>query len=489
MLKKCLALALCIMMVLSLAACGEEPAKPVEKPDQQDTPPASEVGDKDQPDLETPLWTLSYDESVWTLQEDYFSEEDDYCAATLQIPDPEDPEYYLINVDIYASVGEPYGFREDLVYYGFDQYQYAEENAYEFHKIGGVDCLKYETESWGESVLRYFNRVEGAGATVEVVVNAEDVTDSRVTDLLAGLTFTLEDTGNVDGPWEWEGEPFSAEDKSVTAGGLTIQSEWIPFDEYVSTNETFDHYVAVVGDTVYLLEDDTLSAYTYDGDKLTYQESVELPAEGYSVITATNDGALWLSGFMNDVIVLKDGADVATYAELDDVVMHPSGKWGINYFSESDCRKVTFTADSYTTEDMTFAEVDSIMHMSVSENHIYVCGSAVDESGHKVFVYDTDGNLQMTLCDADGEGLGSITYITETANGFFGFDGNMRNVVLWDAQGNWVAEVEDDQLFSTEYPWFCSSAMLDDGSLLTVMTEERADCSATELVAFRVSGF
>ncbi len=485
--KKMVALLLAVAMLMTFAACGEEPTPPAEKPNQQDTPPASNVsGDAD---ITTPLWTLSYDETVWTeMEEDRMSDED-YCYASFEIPDPEDPEYYLISVDIAASVEDAYDFRSDLVYYGFDQYQYAEENAYEFHKIGGVDCLKYEAEGWGETTLRYFNRVEGANVTLDVSVYAEDVTDSRITDLLAGLTFTLEDVGNVDGPWEWEGEPFSAEDHSATAGGLTLNAEWIPFDEYISTTEIFDHYVAMVGNTLFLLEDDGLKTYTYDGDTLTYLDSAELPAEGYSVITATNDGAVWLSGFMNDLIVLKDGYVTATYTELDDVVMHPSGKWGVNYFSESDCQKVTFSGDSYTAVDLSFAELDSIMHMSVSENHIYVCGSAVDESGHKVFVYDTDGNLQMTLCDEDGEGLGSITYITETANGFLGFDGNMRTIVLWDADGNWVGEVEDGDLFETNYPWFCSSAMLDDGSVLTVMTDERADRSATELVAFRVSGF
>ena len=206
-------------------------------------------------------------------------------------------------------------------------------------------------------------------------------------------------------------------------------------------------------------------------------------------MTATDDGALWLSGFMNDVIVLKDGDVIATYQELDDVVMHPSGTWGLNYFTENTCQKVTFAGDTYTTQDMIFEELDSIVYMTISDDTIFVCGYAADESGHKAFVYDTQGALKATLCDEDGEGLGSITYITKTQNGYLGFDGNMRTVVLWDAQGNWVAEAEDGELFETNYPWFCSTTMLDDGSLLTVMTDERADRSATELIAFRVSGF
>ena len=52
-----------------------------------------------------------------------------------------------------------------------------------------------------------------------------------------------------------------------------------------------------------------------------------------------------------------------------------------------------------------------------------------------------------------------------------------------------VAEISGDDLFSTNYPWFCNSALLSDGSIITIMTEEREDKSATELVVFTVKGF
>ena len=77
-----------------------------------------------------------------------------------------------------------------------------------------------------------------------------------------------------------------------------------------------------------------------------------------------------------------------------------------------------------------FKEVDLISHLLVDENHIYVSGSAVDESGHKVFVYDTAGNLQVTLASSNGGSLGSVTFVAETANGYLALDGNMREVVL-----------------------------------------------------------
>lgn len=485
--KKVLALALCAVLMVFLVACSGGGEKPDPKPGNTDTnTPSTDTGDVD---ITTSLWTLAYDEETWTLTEDDVTDEDDTCYATLQILNPDDPEYYLINVDIEAYLDEPYDFREDLVYYGFDAYEYAEENSYDVVTVGGVDCLEYENESWGETTLVYFNRVEGAGATVKVTVSAEDVTDSRVTELLDGLTFTLIDTGNEDGPWEWEGEPFAATGHSVPAGGFTLESEWVAFDEYIATTETFDHAVAAVGNTVYVLVDGALRQYTYAGDELTFDKDIELPEEGFDTLRATADGSLWLCGSMNDITVVKNGTVTAAYEDLDNIAVHESGTWGVSYFTSNECQKVTFTGDSYTTTDMVLDEVDSVMNLFVEGDSIYVCGSAADDSGHKVFVYNADGVLQTTLCDAEGEGLGSITYVTKTPNGYIGFDGNLRNIVLWKADGSYIAEVEDSDLFETNYPWFCASTKLDDGSILTVMTEERADRSAMELIAFNVSGF
>ena len=142
-----------------------------------------------------------------------------------------------------------------------------------------------------------------------------------------------------------------------------------------------------------------------------------------------------------------------------------------------------------TTAPITFKEISTISTLTIDDNYIYVTGSAADESGHKVFVYNTDGVLQKTLTDADGSGLGSITFMAQTANGFIGLDGNMREIVLWNADGTYIGAIEDSDLFGTDYPWFCGGTKLSDGSIMVIMTEDRADESAMELVAFKLSGF
>jgi len=475
--KKIFALLLALAMTFSLAACGDK------NPDKPDTTKAPS-GNTDS-DIEASLFTVDFD-GDWINIEDEFEDDENGCTAVLQVLDPEDEEYYIVEATISVEIDEPYDFREDLVYYGFNQYEYKENKAYETVNIGGVDLLRYDD---GDDTLIYFNRVEGANASVYIEFDATDINASHIAALLEGITFNLEDIGNVDGPWEWEGEKFSADDASVAAGAFNVTSTFVPFEAPVTTFETFDHSVAAIGDRVYVLVDGVLSECHYDGTCLAFVQPIELPEDDYDRIEATADGTLWVSGSMNDILCIKDSKIVASYEDIDSLAIHPSGAWGVNYFTSNECEIITFSGNTYTSTPITFKEADTIMQLCVDENNIYVCANAADDSGHKVFIYSKDGVLQKTLCDAEGEGLGSVTFVTQTANGYIAFDGNMRDVLLWDNNGKFIAEISDSDLFSTGYPWFCDSAVLDDGSIITIMTDEREDQSATELVAFIVKGF
>ena len=473
--KKIFALLLAFVMVFSLAACGD---KNPNKPDDTKQPSGNA-------DITTSLFEIRLSDGWKNIEED-FKNEEEYSKAVLQVLDPEDNEYYLIEATVIVEIDEPYDFREDLVYYGFNQYEYEVNKAYETVKIGGVDLLKYDD---GEETLVYFNRIEGANASVYVKFDATDIKDAHIQALLDGITFNIKDIGNVDGPWEWEGKPFSAEPASVQAGSLTVSSTFVPFEKPVTTLETFDHSVAAIGDRVYVLVDGELSECHYDGSVLAFVKAIELPEDDYDRVEATADGTLWVSGGMNDILCIKDGKTVATYEDIDNLAIHPSGKWGVNFFTSNECSIVTFNGNSFTSKPIVFKEADTIMQLCVDENNIYVCANAADESGHKIFVYNKDGKLQKTLCDAEGEGLGSVTFVTQTSNGYIAFDGNMRDVLVWDNSGKFVAEISDGDIFSTNYPWFCDSTVLPDGRIFTIMTDEREDKSATELVAFVVKGF
>ena len=126
--------------------------------------------------------------------------------------------------------------------------------------------------------------------------------------------------------------------------------------------------------------------------------------------------------------------------------------------------------------------------MLIDEEYIYVCGSDADWN-NRIWVYDLEGNLQTVLSDEEGESLGSISFVCQTSNGFLALDGNLREIVFWDQQGTHLGTVDDTEIFGTVYPWFCSATLLEDGSLLVLMTEDRADESAMELIVFKLTGF
>ena len=190
--------------------------------------------------------------------------------------------------------------------------------------------------------------------------------------------------------------------------------------------------------------DGQLKHYDYDGNSLKFAEDIVLDAE-YEDISADTTGTLWLANFMEPLISWKDGTQTASYEGPDHVTMHPSGAWGISWFSSAECEKITLSGGTLKTEPLVFKEVDLIQHLLIDENHIYVCGSAVDESGHKVFIYDSNGALQMTLADSDGGGLGSITFITETANGYSRIIENNPTVYL-TSKGGGVPQKEKEAL-------------------------------------------
>ena len=479
-------LLLAALMLFSLTACGNpEPETPEPAPEETEPEVSSEA--KSPKTINANLWDLTYDEADgWVYEEDDFYDDETYSKIILTIPN-EAGDSDIINAEIRVSVEDPEYFRDYLTSYGFDEYEYAVNQAYDFTPVGGIDCLEAEGNYWGSPCLRYLSRVEGASATVFLEIIGE-YEDARVDKLLSGLTINLEDIGNEDGPWYWEGEPFSAEPRSAMVGTYTLSSQWLPITDCIVTKETFEHAAAVIGDQAFLLVDGALKRYDYDGTSLKFAEDIALDAE-YEAIFADTAGTLWLSNFMEPLISWKDGAQTASYEGPDYVAMHPSGTWGVSWFSGPECEKIALSGGAVATEPMVFNEVSTISHLLVDENHIYVSGSAADESGHKVFVYDTAGNLQVTLADSDGGSLGSVTFVTETANGYLALDGNMREVVLWTKDGTYIGVAEDSDLFGTSYPWFCGGVKLDDGSILAIMTEDRADESAMELVAFKLSGF
>lgn len=491
--RKLMALLLAMVMLLSLAACGGggEDAKPDDskaaEPSQKETQEATEPSATEPAGEQvlTSRWSLYYDPQVWVWEdEDALSETDYRSMLTMIIPDPENEDNELVWFRVRAMETDHESFRSNLLSYGFDQYEYAVNHAYETVNIGGLEFLK-----GGDAYYtNYFTRVFSAGIDVEIMIDG-DASHQAVADVLSTLVFTIDEGDNIDPPWYWEGEPYAVDPGEVVVGTYTLSSVQIPFADHIVTNETFEHNVAVVGSTVYISSSRVLSSYSYDGQTLSFLAEHDL-GDDYEYVEPAADGGIWCSYLVSPLVKWDGSKIVASYDDTENVAMHPDGSWGVNWFSGSDLVKLTFADGTMSREEVTLAEIKSVSHVVIDKNgYLFVCGSSQSDGEHRVFVYNKNLELQATLQDDDGSGLGSVTFATSTENGFLIVDGNMREIVLYTKDGSYIGATTLNKLCGTDYPWPCDAGVAEDGSILVIMTDERQDMSADELIAFKISGF
>jgi predicted small lipoprotein YifL len=489
MIKKILAFAMAIGMLLSLAACGGEETPPVDAPkatEQNTEPKQTTAPIETEPAIqlsvhENTFFTVAYsEEDGWSLAEDDIYAYDGGGNAHVRILNEEGNTEIVVS--IYAEKKDPESFRKALYVNGFDLKAYA-SGAVETTDVGGQAML-YVDQSNGDRF--FFGRNEAAG--VSYTIDATNWEDPRVPALVAGITCTASGTDNIDPPWSWEGEPFHSETMSQMIGTHTVTGEFLAMSEPLTTFETFKHDVEVIGDKVYLLSDYVLREYALEGTGLTYSREIPLD-DDYEVVESA-DGTLVLSSFMRPVIGHDGNAVLYSYEGPDKFTLAPDGTWGISWFSSGKtCEKFTFRDGALVGEEFPFQEVKNIRQLCIDSSYIYVSGSPAEGSGHTVFVYDHSGALQMQLLGDPNSsiGLGSISFVAKVGNAILALDGNMRDLVLWTADGTWIGSVDAEDLFGTYYPWMASADVLPDGSILVVMTEDRADDSAMEALVFRVT--
>ena len=436
--------------------------------------------------MEMTLWDIYYPEG-WTENEDDKGDSETSSYGRLEYKQGDE---VLLSVGITATVEDCGGYRDFLHASGIDAHALVVDKSVEQENIGGVPCVVSETTSWGEPVLTYMGRDVGSGTTVKVSITGE-YSDPEVDKLIKNLAFHLEDTGNEDYPWPWEGEAFSTDSEhSKMITDTTITSVWVPFEEPLLAYDIFSGRIASVGESLYVLLDNVLYEYTL-GDTLALKSTMELD-DDYEEISADQSGNLYLTGFMSPMLTIKDGAVIATNDDIDKAVIHSSGTWGVSWFYGSETEKVVFDGNKASKEAWPAISQDRLKTVCLSENHIILAGADADTENEAIWILDTEGNQQMELGNQEYGGeqsLGSITNVQETENGFIGLDGNMRDVFFWKSDGSLLGSAEDSELFGTDYPWISTAARLSDGTVLVGLTEDRADKSATEFIVYRISGF
>ena len=271
--------------------------------------------------MEMTLWDIYYPEG-WTENEDDKGDSETNSYGRLEYKQGDE---VLLSVGITATVEDCGGYRDFLHASGIDAHALVVDKSVEQENIGGVPCVVSETTSWGEPVLTYMGRDVGSGTTVKVSITGE-YSDPEVDKLIKNLAFHLEDTGNEDYPWPWEGEAFSTDSEhSKMIADTTITSVWVPFEEPLLAYDIFSGRIASVGESLYVLLDNVLYEYTL-GDKLTLKSTMELD-DDYEELSADQSGNLYLTGFMSPMLTIKDGAVIATNDDIDKAVIHSSGTW------------------------------------------------------------------------------------------------------------------------------------------------------------------
>ena len=332
-------------------------------------------------------------------------------------------------------------------------------------------------------------------------VKGQEIDDSDK-ELLEGIVLKLEDEGNKDAPWPWEGEPVEPVLAEQMVGSYTIVPKYIPFKEAQGVMQIMDHQFVKQGNQVFHLLENKLDTYEYSESGLEFVSSMELD-DDFEYLSGDSSGMLYLSPGIGDVIGVKDGKKALQTTVDGDLNMHPSGEWGISFWVNSDTQKIANQGGNLTAEPWILTGLNNdeerkglfsmIDDVQITNSHIMVAGSmAAEDEGTKIVVYDYDGNQLLKLGGEDissPDKLGSITGMAETENGFVAADGNMREIQFWAKDGTHVGAISTEDIFGVSYPWLEDMQLLDDGSLLIMLTQERDDGSANELMFFRLTGF
>lgn len=444
--------------------------------------------------LTTKLCSIDYP-SNWKYAEDYMYDNEGYTDVIFFIG--ESSSNYDTKVQVNVEEENARNFRESLIARDITMESYA-DGSVEKATFNGIE---YAVSGPNFNNKAYMYRDEAAGVTVSLVVSG-NLEEETVDDLLNGITLNLTDEGLTDPPWPWEGTPFTATLTPQMIGTFTITPEAVPFEESKAVRETMEHQFIKIGNMVYHLLKEELNVYDDSTGVLTYVSTIALDRD-CEFLTTDQTGMIYLSPGILPIFGVKDGQKALQTEVKGDLFMHPSGEWGLTSWVNSDTQKVinqngVLTAEPWILTGMTDDAArqgifKSVQELAITDSHILVAGTLAEkDAGSRVAVYDYDGNQLLTLGSNDisqSDCIGHITGLAETANGFVAADGNMRDLYFWTKEGTFIGAVSMGDLLGTSYPWIEDMQLLEDGSLLLAVTQEREDKSSYELLFFKVTGF
>lgn len=286
-----------------------------------------------------------------------------------------------------------------------------------------------------------------------------------------------------------ESDPLVLTTGTANAGRLSLTATQLVMTPDFTVNTCFDNKIAKAGDLVYVLSEDVLRTYEEKDGALAQKDEIKLDKK-YKMMCADNNGNVYVSNFMNPMLIFKDGKLDYTTTVKNSTAVSPDGKFGVSYFvSPDDLKKITINADFTTTEEplkLSECHIKTVSSVTITDKHIMISGSNdAEDADHLIFVYDLNGKFERTLDDTTNDfGLGSVTNVMETDNYILALDGNMRRVVLWTTDGNCIGSIDDGDLFGTSYPWLCGLQNTKDGIYVSLVEDREDDVS--EYLAYKL---
>lgn len=505
--RKIMVTAALLIAALALSACGgkEEPTPmPVEV-----TPPAvTEAVVPDAPEAEEPEAPADakYEAAFWsavipdglTLAEDGANESEKYSRHQFEYRADATDEDYDGTVRISVSTSESVSsFRSGISDTQAELLDYA--NGVGTIEVGGVACKYTERTSWGSVERTYRGRSEPHNTELNIIIYG-DVPDEICAAILDSFELLTPDIGNVDPPYPWDGERLVPDAQPQMVGSFTIDAQYLEADQSLVLNDTMDTTIAAAKGKLYAItrEEMVEMEFTDAGLKVT---DVQMLDDSYEYADADSAGNLFLSPGLGDIII-TDGFTKTFQSSLQyDLAIHPSGKWGITFWVGTDTAKVTVGDGIMSAEPWVLTKMgddaartgnlSSISTISINDKHIIVAGKHFESRDEVIVVFDLDGKELFTLANTrdDDSGLGYTSGVAETANGFVAADGNMRDLVFWNAKGEFIGKADVAKLFGLRYCWMEDLTVTADGDIIIAASEDRPDDSAEELMIYRIKGF
>jgi len=478
-------------MLLTYVADGEEPIVTTPTSELEIIDPVFEGTEREV--VEHGLFSVAYPEE-WIYDEGRANISEKSANLKFAIFDEDEKEQYSVTIS--ASPDTAKQHRRSFTDNGIELRDLAD---------GKLDSIMIDGTVFYESrpgeTYRYRHDASGVNYYVQFKPTKDvDLDAPPFSDILEGISLHLTDEGETVIPWPWDGTPWAPGINPQMVGPFTLTPVFLKAEEPILLNRIMNTSFTVANGLIYTVTKKDFRSYRIGDEGITLENAMKLDEE-FELIRTDGTGKLYLSqGIWN--VFMHDGFSRINAPDIkNDLVMHPSGEWGITFWVNSDPKKITvqdgiFKAEPWVLSDLTKEETREgffrmISDVRITDSYIVVAGKAADDSGEKIMVYDHDGNELFVLEDTreDRSGLGSITGIAETPNGFLATDGNMRDIVLWNTEGVYIGKADVKKLFGANYCWLEDMHMMDDGSIIIGISQERDDKSADELLFFRLTGF